>query len=259
MSRQWQDKCAKALREALELGGSAGRAHWSAKRQRWLTNQKNRVILSDLELSGQDLREYDFSRCWIGGTIFDDANLSGADLSQSIFRGCSLNRTNLSRASFWHADLSDHPDYGENSLVDTQFDASTDMEVNKNQIPSKIDRALDDLAKRAWRRSDWRRQRSRSLVYRFLTFTTNYGFGIGRLFLTSTVVVLVFAGLFLWLQSSGTALDAVSNSIRYFLSLGDPYEAKQPLLAVVGMLESLLGLVALAMFIAIFTSKFTDI
>jgi uncharacterized protein YjbI with pentapeptide repeats len=263
-NNQWQDTCARGLLDALNIGGGAGRLQWSVLRQQWLTQGESRVTLIDLDLTERDLRGYDLTRCWIGRTRFVRANLSGADFSQSIFRGCEFDGANIRKASFNDSDLSDEAASGPNRMTNIRFDRATDMEVRRGMLASAMDQALKDFANTAWRRTDWLNRRSRSPVYRFLTFTTDYGFGVGRFFVVALSVVVCFSGIFYFATShltdrKVTFAESFLNSMRYFIALSDPYETIHPILSALGILEASLGLVALAMLIAIFANKFTDI
>jgi hypothetical protein len=251
----WQEVCQDGLRVALDIGGTAGQEHWDDLRQKWLTQKKDRVIVADLDLSGADLRGYDFSRCWIGRCCFVDANLSYTNFSQSIFRDCDLTGANIGGASFYAADLR-HPN---NRLIRAHFDGATNMEVNRGQLAPEIDRALSDMAEAAWRRTDWRRQRSNSLIYRGLSFLTDYGLGVGRVAVAASIIVLLFALGFYIADSEITAVGSFLVSTRYFLSLEDHYAATSELLSLAGNAEAMLGLIFLAVIIAVFTSKFTDL
>ena len=251
----WQLECQDGLRAALEIGGAAGQEHWSALRQEWLSHKKPRVTLADLDLSGQELRDYDLSRCWIGRCSFVNCNLSGASFSQSIFRDCDLTGADIRGANFYAADLADP----NNRVIQTQFDDATNMEVNPSQLASEMDRALVDMAEGAWRRSAWRRRRSKSPVYKALRFLTDYGFGFGRIALTAFLIVVAFAVFFYTIDPQVSAGNSVLISARYFIGLEDRYSATNGLLSLVGISEAILGLGFLAVVIAIFTSKFTNL
>ena len=259
-SRQEREAFKAALLDAIGKGGLAGRDAWAAKRQEWLTaTGKPRVELEDLDLGEKTLRGYDLSHCRIHGTSFAKANLRDVDFNQSIFRGCDFQGANIRGASFFGADLRDEPPLPPNRLIGTRFDRTTDMEVRRPMLAKEMDRGLTDMANAAWRRTDWLHRRSTSLVYWALKKITDYGFGIRRLFLVALAAVGGFAGIFYLSDPRGTVGGALLDSTRYFIALGDPYESSHPLLSAVGMVEAGFGLIALAMLIAIFTSKFTDL
>jgi uncharacterized protein YjbI with pentapeptide repeats len=251
----WQLECQDGLRVALDMGGATGEEHWRALRQKWLTQKKDRVILADLDLSGADLRDYDLSRCWVGRSSFINANLSGANLSQSILRDCDLTGANIRGTNFYAADLASP----NNRLIHTQFDNATNMEVNRSQLAPEMDRALVDMAEGAWRRTDWQRRRSKSLVYKLLSFITDYGFGFGRIALSAGFTVVAFAVIFCMADPQTTVGGALLISARYFIGLEDHYSASNALLSFIGVGEAVLGLGFLAVVIAVFTSKFTDL
>jgi hypothetical protein len=251
----WQLECQDGLRVALDMGGTLGQEHWQALRQKWITQKKERVILADLDLSGEDLRDYNLSRCWIGRCSFINSNLSGANFSQSILRDCDLTGANISGTSFYAADLASP----NNRLIHTRFDDTTNMEVNRSQLAPEMDRALVDMAEAAWRRTDWRRRRSKSLIYKLLSFITDYGFGLGRVGLSAVFTVVAFATIFYMADLQTSAGGALLISARYFIGLEDYYSSSNALLSLIGIGEAVLGLGFLAVVIAIFTSKFTDL
>jgi hypothetical protein len=251
----WQLECQDGLRVALDMGGAAGQEHWGCLRQKWITQKKDRVTLADLDLSGQDLREYDLSRCWIGRCSFINSNLSGANFSQSILRDCDLTGANIRAANFYAADLASP----NNRVIHTQFDDATNMEVNRGQLAPEMDRALVDMAEGAWRRTAWQRRRSGSVVYKLLSLITDYGFGFGRIAGAAVLTLIAFAVLFYMSDLRATAGDSMLISARYFIGLEDHYSATNALLSLVGVSEAILGLGFLAVVIAVFTSKFTDL
>lgn len=252
---EWQQKCVDALLVSLALGGQAGQQNWSDQRQGWITGNRPRVTLRDIDLSGQDLRGYDLSRCWVGNARFASANLSGVDFSQSIFRGCDFTGANLTGTSFYLADLH-HP---ENMLVRTSFDDRTNMEVNRGMLAPQMDEALVDMAQASWRRADWRKRRSRSIVYKALSYVTDYGFGLRRAASVAAAIIIVFAVLFRLFDSSKSVTESGMISVRYFLGLSDEYATSSTSLSLLGTTEAVFGFVFLALLIAIFTRKFTDL
>ena len=251
----WQQECEDGLWASLDIGGAAGQQHWRDLLQKWLTEKKDRVTLVGLDLSGKDLKGYDLSRCWIGSCKFISSNLSGANLSQSIFRDCDLTGANIRGASFYLADLRHY----NNKFIDIGFDESTNMEVNKGQLAPQMDRNLVDIAEGSWRRTAWRRRRSRSLVYKLLSFITDYGFGFGRVALFATLAIVVFALLFYMTDLTVSAGDSLLISARYLIGLEDHYSASNAWLSLVGIAEAFIGLGLLAVVVAIFTTKFTDL
>jgi len=252
---EWQQTCRDGLVVSVDMGGEAGQEHWSALRQKWISEKKERVTLVDLDLGGADLRGYDFTRCWIGRSSFVSANLSGARFDQAIFRECDLTGVNIRGASFYAADLN----YPKNRLVGTQFDNSTNMEVNPGQLAPEMDQALIDMAQGAWRRTDWQRKRASSWPYKLLTFVTDYGFGFRRVALAAVLVIMLFGLLFRAADSTTTAANSFLISTRYFLALEDHYSGVNAWLSVAGIVEATIGLLFLAVVVAIFTSKFTDL
>jgi hypothetical protein len=249
-----QKEFSDGLIVSLGLGGDAGRDGWRALRQKWLAQNK-RAALADLDLSGRDLRGYDFSRCWIGRVSFASANVSGCDFSQSIFRECDFTRANIRGANFYAADLR----HERNRLVHTRFDNDTNMEVNPGQLAPQMDQALIDMAEGAWRRTKWFRRRASSPVYRALLFLTDHGFGVWRILAAALATVIVFAGIYSWLAPSSAGFAAVLVSAHYFLGLANAFNANQPVLAGIGVFEAFLGIVFLAILISVFTSKFTTL
>lgn len=253
-STTWQDTCAQTLRDAVALGGAAGRIYWDKARQDWVTARAQRPVLKGINLTGADLRGYDFSRAWFGECLFGRANLTGANLSQSIFRDCDFTGANLSSASFKNADLK-HPG---NRLLGTVFDDATDMSVNRGQLPIHIDVALRYRAEVAWRSDAWRLNRPRTIAYRFFSTITDFGFGFRRLLLASGLIVVVFAFIF-WLLLHSEYNDTLQASARYFLNLSDDYNGQGTALEWLGLIESALGLVFFAILISVFTKKYTDL
>jgi hypothetical protein len=252
---RWQQECQDGLRVALDMGGTAGQQHWADLRQKWLTLKKERVIVADLDLSGADLRGYDLSRCWIGRCSFVNSNLSCANCSQSIFRDCDLTAADVSGTNFYAADFA-HPN---NRMIHTRFDDSTNMEINPGQLAPEIDQALVDMAQGAWRRTAWTRKRSKSVIYQLLSFITDYGFGFGRVAVAAALIVMGFAVLFYGADPRVSAIDSLLISTRYFIALEDHYSATNAALSFTGIVEAVFGLGFLAIVIAIFTSKFTDL
>jgi hypothetical protein len=251
----WQQECVDGFRVALDMGGTAGQEHWHDLRQKWLSQRKGRITLADLDLSGEDLRGYDLSRCWIGRCSLVVSNLGGADFSQSIFRDCDLTGANIRGTSFYAADLA-HPN---NRLIHTQFDDSTIMEVNRGQLAPEMDRALVDMAEAAWRRTMWRRSRSNSFAYKLLSWITDYGFGFSRVAIAAALTVIAFSIFFHATDVHASAGDSLLISARYFIGLEDHYSTTNIWLSLAGIMEAIFGLVVLAVVIAIFTSKFTDL
>lgn len=252
---KWEQECGDALQSCLGIGGAAGQASWANLRQKWLTEKRNRVTLHCIDLSGKDLRGYDLSRCWIGSCTFISSNLSGVNFSQSIFRDCDLTRANIRGASFHAADLA-HPG---NKLLQPQFDGATDMEVNRGQLAPQMDSALVDMAEGAWRRTAWRRRRSTSLPYKALSFLTDYGFGFGRIAVGAMFAIVTFGLVFYMADRQVSAGESLLISARYLIGLEDHYSATSLWLSLVGVAETTCGLVVLALVVAIFTSKFTDL
>jgi hypothetical protein len=122
-----------------------------------------------------------------------------------------------------------------------------------------MDRALVDMAEAAWRRTLWRRNRSSSLVYKLISWLTDYGLGFSRVAVTAALIVIAFSIFFYASDVHASPEDSLLISARYFLGLEDHYSATDIWLSLTGIVEAILGLVVLAVVIAIFTSKFTDL
>ena len=252
---RWQQVCSDALTVALDMGGAAGQKHWDDIRQKWISQKKDRPIIADLDLSGLDLRGYNLARCWIGRISFIDANLSGSNFSQSIFRECDMTSCNIRGANFYGADFND----SQNRLVNTAFDGSTNFEVEESLFPPEMDMALRDIAIAMKRRTQWVHARARSRIYVLANFLTDHGLGLWKACTAALLLIGIFAFIFYCMDIQLGGLDSILVSLRFFTGLEDYYSFKSQILSIIGIVESGMGIVFIALLISVFTSKFTRI
>ncbi|NNM78651.1 hypothetical protein HJG53_17325 [Sphingomonas sp. ID1715] len=114
------------------------------------------------------------------------------------------------------------------------------------------------MAKASWARSEWSHKKHRSPIFKFINWSSNYGLSVWRVVTVSIAVILCFACLY-WFFGGLSASEATLTSIRYFFNVSDVFEGKNSMLSAIGLLEVSAGLMILAIVIAIFTRKFTDL
>lgn len=255
MSRRWQDECTAALSAAIAKGGAFGLQDWTQLRNTWISQKKPRPIIADVDLSSADLRNFDLSRCWIGRTSLINANLSGADFSQSIFRDCDLTGCDLRNANFYAADFAHH----NNRLTRTTFNDLTNFEIGDGFLPPSVDDGLRDMAAGAIRRTQWLQKRSKSSLYKVSNYLTDHGIGLWKVFATSLVIIIIYSLLFREFDNKITQGDSLLVSARYFLGSGEHYADGNILLSLLGISETVAGLLFLALVVSVFTAKFTKI
>lgn len=241
---QWQVECTKALEKAV-AAGRKGREEWEAFRAQIPTGDP-RIIIADADFSGKSLQGFDLSRCYITRCRFTAANLSSCNFSQCLFKQCNATDANIEGANFRDADMQ-----GDGLVLNgCRIDGATQFEVPPEKQPDMLPKGLADLAAKARYERLWRNRKSYSPVVRTMLWLTQHGTSLNRLALLGLCVVAAFSLMF-WI-SGDRLLPATLASMAYFLNLDAAHSSGW--LALVGIIESLIGLIFFAVLTAILVS-----
>lgn len=232
-------------------GPLGARAWFDAKKE---LEQIQRVIIADAELTGLDLRNFSFLRCYIIRVNFNKSDLRGCNFRQSIVRNTDFTESDIGGANFRLADLGSTV-----TMLSVLHDSTTDFGVGPGNFPEKIDIALHEMAQNAWRKDGILRNRSTKGFYRAILYLTDYGENINRLTLAATSIVISYSVIYFLLgpvegHDSQRVATSILNSVRYFFALTDPYEGNI-LLSVLGISETMLGLVGMAILLSVITRR----
>jgi uncharacterized protein YjbI with pentapeptide repeats len=101
----WQIHCTRVLLNVLDkstLSQHQRVREWS--QEKVVLAQKQRVIIADVDLSGRNLAEFDFSFVYFARVKFIQASLVRAKFNRAIFLDCSMRGADLFGTSLWLAD-----------------------------------------------------------------------------------------------------------------------------------------------------------
>lgn len=261
MSASWQEKCTAELKRHIDLG-VAGEAAWGVRRWELFEQAQKeqgpsgRVIIADLDASGDRLRRYSFFSCYLTRCNFSDSDLSGADFELAILRDCNFSGANLERSTFQDADVT-----GSNQFLKVTTQGRINFAVVKGDLPRLMDDPLVQMARREWAIKD--DHLHEGWLIRNLRRVLGYGLKIRNVGLASLAVVGFFSVL--WMFSPLAAGEpilmrlgqSVLCSLRYFVGITEVFDTSSGPWAYVGLFETALGLLLLAILIAALSKRLT--
>lgn len=263
MANEWQEHCTAELQKCIDLG-PRGEALWAVRRWQLHEDAKTdprasgRIIIADLDASGRSLKRYSFFACYIIRTKFSRADLTGADFKFSIIRDSSFSGSDLTLSTFEEADIEGDNDFSNVTARNEALDFSV---IYKHQ-PVKIDRFLIRAAEAARDIKEADRNEG-NVVVRSIRRAVRHGLSPMRMSIGVAIIVTLYA--FVWLLSPIKA-DAkilerfgssVIVSLRYFLGLTDEFGSTFGWWAIVGLSETAVGLMFLAVLVAAVMRRFT--
>lgn len=249
----WQNYCTSILLDCISKNSVISAKMWNEKKVE--LEKIKRVIIADAEFVDADMRGYIFSRCYFIRCEFSGCRLDRSVFRYAIIRSSRLIECSISSADFGEADLAEDV-----SLISISYNDRTNFSVRSGRFPSKIDVGLRDIAENEWRKQDIKRNKSRGALYRILVRLLGYGARMDRIIYISLSIIAAFTALYASINPIkddpySTISIALKNSLRYFLSLSDPYEVNGGLISVAGIMESALGLIMLAVLISVISRR----
>lgn len=261
-STTWQQYCTSELERYIAMGRT-GEAAWGVRRWELFEHAQHeqgavgRVIIADLNAAGLDLRRFSFFSCYLIRCDFSQANLSAADFELAIVRDSKFNGATLERATFQGADVA-----GANQFLRTTTRGQINFALARRELPSLIDEPLSRLARREWAKQDDDRHEG-SWVIRAARRALGYGLNIPSVAWISAGIVAGFA--LMWMASPLAAGEPLLRrlwscllcSARYFVGLTDVFAPSDSRWAALGIVETVIGLVMVALLIAALSKRLT--
>ncbi len=259
----WQQHCTLTLQKCLERGAVAA-SEWAQARSVLFAQaekviahkQERRIIIADVDLSGRDLRGFNFQ--W---TYFIRTNLSKANLRKTNFIQCIINECDLRNANAKHTNF-DRAVIKNCDLQGLKYNWRTNLaligQLNNRNLSSVLeDRILQQQAARNGTNAP--------LFMRLLFVITGHGYAVWRLALACAVVMGFFALLY-WSISAANFIPQTANGerhgfITFILFSIERFVNANPWISGINAghfwttLESVLGVIAVSILTAMITRK----
>ena len=263
MADEWQKYCTAELQKCIDLG-RRGEAHWAVRR--WQLHEESktdprangRIIIADLNASRRILRRYSFFACYLVRCDFSKSNLLGSDFELAIIRQCTFEGADLTLSTFGEADIE-----GDNDFRNvTATNGVIDFAVKYENQPLKIDRFLLRAAESA-RDIDEAIRNEGNFFIRHARTALGHGLSLPRLASGAAMVIALFAlgWLFSPIKPEADVAERVGASVlismRYFLGLTDQFGETFGWWALIGLAETAVGLLFLAVLVAAVSRRFT--
>lgn len=258
----WQKYCTGVLRECIDLPEEDRASEWrNAQHQlkqlarRLIAKvREQRIIIADFSTNNTDLRNFDFRYCYIVRSNFERCDLTGCRFDYAIIRNCQLNHANLTNTHFGHADIED------SSLLDVVYDKRTNWNLSNWQSGRGMSPRLEErIQQDRLKASD----ANAPFIVRFLNFLTGHGIGIGRVFIGCALIISLFSVLYFMIDRQGFVVSAGGSSatsltfwnflllsLERFVNASSWVIGISPLAQFLTILETIVGLLALAILIA---------
>jgi hypothetical protein len=261
--KTWQEHCTAVVIACMTLAPDQRAPEWAAARRKLISQANDyfddvaykRIVIADLFKPGADLSGFNFSQSYLIRGDLSGANLERTKFVQSIIRNVNCRDANVRDANFNLAFIA-NSDFG-----GVRDNRNTNWSLGGHSACT-FDYEIEDRIRHA---HAVRGAKRAPFLIRVINAIADHGYGIGRFSLSCLAIVVLFSALYWWLGPKQFAMATNADtlplwtaflfSVERFLNASPWISGVSPASHLLTTLESLLGVVALSLLIAMVTRK----